>query len=106
MPDPAGVPEGWTLLTGRQQETILEHGIWLNATLLSGLLGAALDQFAYVVDDGAVDAQQLATEVLRHTNRDYVVLVDRQNRFKRTLIERRLALEQVAAQAVDAPLAA
>jgi hypothetical protein len=96
------VPDGWVLLGGTPNAPRIEHASWLTGPELNRLVGDAIDPFACIVEDEPLSTAARARKVLGLAHRDDIVVVDRDRTFKRTLVKRREALENLAAQAIEA----
>jgi hypothetical protein len=101
-PDAEEAPaaSGWVALRD-QSGRFDEHATWLSGGTLERVLGDALARWAYLRDTRARSASDTAATALAVRGEDTIALVDEHLRFKGLIVDRRQALEALAAQLPD-----
>ena len=79
---------------GLPAQDLHEHGEWLGGAHIEAILGAALQQDAWVTDDPSVSDENQVKAVLRRSG-DLVAMVQRDMAFSR-LVDRRMLLDEIA----------
>jgi hypothetical protein len=96
---PETAPANW-VVEQRPDGFFVEHARWLTGAELESLLGDALHRFAYVREEMPGKPVERARAALHVENEDVVAIVDEQHRFRELIVDRRDALEALAADAV------